>query len=251
MVRLGEPGLVRVLHDRRNGTVPSPPQTETKFEWTEELEKAFQISKLNIVEKIKQGVEMFDPSLHTCVATDYAGTGLGFFLLQKTCGCDSRQPDCCQDGWRICLAGSRFLHDAETRYAPVEGELLAVAYALHQCRYFVLGCPDLTIATDHQALLKILNDRSLADMQNRRLLNLKEKTLSYQFNIVHVPGNLGPDAASRYPTGDPVRLRLPGEPPETDLNPPATENCYLLTLYRRTQRYLPRCVVVCQMSRWR
>ena len=67
-------------------------------------------------------------------------------------------------GWRICLAGSRFLHDAETRYTPVEGQLLSAVYVLHQCRYFVMGYPDLTIATDHQPLLKILNDRSLADM---------------------------------------------------------------------------------------
>ena len=37
-------------------------------------------------------------------------------------------------------------------------------------------------------------------MQNRRVQNINEKTLSY---IVHVPGkkNVGPDAASRYPTG--------------------------------------------------
>ena len=62
---------------------------KTKFEWTQELEKAFQISKMNIGEKIKQGVEMFDPSFPTYIATDFSGTGLGFFLLQKTCGCDS------------------------------------------------------------------------------------------------------------------------------------------------------------------
>ena len=116
------------------------------------------------------------------------------------------------------LVGSRFLHDAETRYASIEGEALAVAYALNQCKYFVLGCPDLTIVTDHLPLLSILNDRSLADIGNRRLQNLKEKTLSYQFSIQHVPGrrHLGPDAMSRYPVGKPERLILPGEPPETD-----------------------------------
>ena len=115
--------------------------------------------------------------------------------------------------------GSRFLHDAETsRYAPIEGEALAVAYALHQCRYFVLGCPDLVIATDHKPLTSVLNERSLSDIQNRRLQNLKEKNLSYRFTIVDVPGRkqLGEDATSRYPVGDPVRLVLPGEPPETD-----------------------------------
>ena len=63
----------------------------------------------------------------------------------------------------------------------IEGEALAVADALHQCRYFVLGCKDLTVVTDHKPLLNILNDWSLADIQNKRLQNLKEKTLSYQF----------------------------------------------------------------------
>ena len=150
-------------------------------------------------------MELFDVNLPTCLATDFSNTGVGYFLMQKVCGCDSKVPTCCADGWRLCLVGSRFLHDAETRYAPIEGEALAVAYALHQCRYFVLGCKDLTVATDHKPLLNILNDRSLADIQNRRLQNLKEKTLSYQFTIAHVPGrqHLGPDAASRYPVGDP------------------------------------------------
>ena len=76
-----------------------------------------------------------------------------------------------------------------------------MAYALHQCRYFVLGCKDLIIATDHKPLLNVLNDRSLADIHNRRLQNIKEKTLSYRFTMCHVPGkkHLGPDAASRYP----------------------------------------------------
>ena len=123
--------------------------------------------------------------------------------------------------------GSRFLHDAETRYAPIEGEALAVAYSLHQCRYFVMGCKDLTVMTDHLPLLHNLNDRSLVDIGNRRLQNLKEKTLSYQFSIAHVPGReqLGADAASRYPVGDPERLILPGEPPETDFtDTPHTSN---------------------------
>ena len=75
-------------------------------------------------------------------------------------------------------------------------------YALHQTKYYILGCSDLTIATDHKPLVGILNDRSLTEIDNRRLLNLKEKTLAFKFNIIHVPGkkNAGPDAASRYPS---------------------------------------------------
>ena len=105
------------------------------------------------------------------------------------------------------MVGSRFTHPAESRYVPIEGEALAVAYALHQTRYYVLGCTNLLVSTDHKSLLQVLNDRSLTDITNRGLLNLKEKTLGYCFTIVYVPGerNLGPDAASRHPTGQPTR----------------------------------------------
>ena len=47
----------------------------------------------------------------------------------------------------------------------------------------------------------VLNDRSLADIENRRHLLLKEKTSEFQFEIGHVPGRLhvGPDTMSRNP----------------------------------------------------
>ena len=84
---------------------------------------------------------------------------------------------CCKAGWKLCLVGSRSTHDAERKYAPIEGEALAIAYTLHQTRYYILGRSDLTVVTDHKPLVGILNDRSLTDIDNRRLLNLKEKTL--------------------------------------------------------------------------
>ena len=75
--------------------------------------------------------------------------------------------------------GSRFTRPAESRYAPVEGEALAVVYSLDKAKHFVLGCSDLIVAVDHKPLLKIFGDRSLADIPNPRLRNLKEKTLCY------------------------------------------------------------------------
>ena len=77
-------------------------------------------------------------------------------------------------------AGSRFTKPAESRYAPIKGEALAVAYALNNARYFVLGCDNLVVATDHMPLLGVLNDRNLEDIDNPRLLKLKEKTLMVQ-----------------------------------------------------------------------
>ena len=71
-------------------------------------------------------------------------------------------------GWKITLVGSRFTHASESRYAPIEDEALAVADALDKARHFVLGCRNLTIAVDHEPLLKIFGDRSLDHISNAR-----------------------------------------------------------------------------------
>ena len=137
------------------------------------------------------------------LATDWSKNGIGYWLLQKHCSCPRSEPFCCTIGWKIALVGSRFTHAAESRYAPIEGEALAVADALDKCRYFVLGCQDLIVAVDHKPLLKLFGDRSLQDIPNTRLRNLKEKTLRYRFRMVHIPGvrHRATDCISRHPTG--------------------------------------------------
>ena len=131
---------------------------------------------------------MFDKSKLTCLATDWSETGIGFWLFQKHGHCPSPEPFCCRTGWKVTLVGSRFTHAAESRYAPVEGEVLAVADALDKARFFVLGCSDLIIAFDHKPLLKVFSDRPLKEISNSRLRNRKEQTLRYKFRMVHVPG---------------------------------------------------------------
>jgi hypothetical protein len=186
---------------------------KSSFYWDDHLQKLFDETKRDIVDAIQKGVRIFDKGRKTCLTTDWSKDGLGFFLLQKHCTCAGDAPFCCHDGWKTTLVGSRFTHAAESRYAPIEGEALAVADALERTRYFVLGCDDLVVAVDHQPLLKILGDRKLEDIKNPRLLNLKEKTLPFKFKIIHVPGkkNLATDAVSRHPTGDPEHLSLPDD----------------------------------------
>ena len=177
----------------------------TPFVWTDAHQEAFTASKEAIVEDIERGVQIYDKSLPTCLATDWSKDGVGFWLFQKHCRCPSRDLFCCHTGWKITLVGSRFTHAAESRYAPIEGEALAVADALEKSRHFTLGCADLTIAVDHKPLLKILGDRSMELITNTRLRNLKEKTLGFRFRIIHIPGvkNMASDALSRYPTDPP------------------------------------------------
>jgi transposase InsO family protein len=168
--------------------------------WDETLDRAFEESKTAILNMVRNGVRAYEHNRPTCLCTDWSKEGLGFTLLQKHCRCQmSKAPYCCKDGWHLIFAGSRFTTSAESRYSPCEGEALAVAYALEKCRMFVLGCTDLTIATDHKPLVKILGDGNMDSIKNPRLFNIKERTLRFDYTIKHVPGagHHAPDAFSR------------------------------------------------------
>ena len=183
---------------------------------------------------MEDGVRIFDPSKPTCLATDWSKTGIGFWLFQKHCHCDSKLPLCCKTGWKSALSGSRFTHAAETRYAPIEGEALAVVDALDKARYFVLGCTDLTIAVDHKPLLKIFQDHSLDKIPNPRLRNLKEKTLRYRFKMVHIPGikQRVADCISRHPVGEPELLSLPDDVSEGECFLPNVDRDQIPSIYK-------------------
>ena len=108
-------------------------------------------------------------------------------MSQKYCSCLEITPTCCVTGWRVCMVGSSFNTPAESNYAPIEGECLRVASALHKTRYYTQGCDKLVISTDHNPVLAVLNDRSLDSLDNPRLIRLKEKTLGWRFKIIHIP----------------------------------------------------------------
>ena len=173
-----------------------------KFMWDDDLDRAFINSKEAIVNAIRHGVQIFDVNKRTCLRPDWSKKGIGYFLMQQCCTCPLGVPGCCDDGWQVTLAGSRFLSSAEERYAAVEGEALAVAWGLEQTRYFTQGCDNLIVVTDHKPLVKILGDRTLDEITNSRLFRIKQRTLPWRFEIEHLPGksNLAADATSRNPS---------------------------------------------------
>ena len=84
-----------------------------RFYWNNDFEKIFQSSKSAITRMIEKGVQIFDITKPTCLRPDWSSRGIGYFLLQKSCACETDIPSCCQDGWTTTLAGSRFLSDTE------------------------------------------------------------------------------------------------------------------------------------------
>ena len=175
----------------------------TKFAWGAELDNAFQASKVKVVEEVQAGVRHFSRDRTTCLCPDWSQKGLGFSLVQKHCTCQEITPLCCKGGWKLVYAGSRFTTQAELRYALVEEEALAAAWALHKTCHYTLGCTTLIMAVDHKPLVQLLGDCELAVIPSMRLLRLKEKTLCWQFWVVHVPGAVHKtaDSMSCYPTG--------------------------------------------------
>ena len=178
------------------------------FYWDKSLDDAFERSKHDIVELVKEGVRSYDVEKHTCLTTDWSKEGIGFSLTQKHCSCHGlANPNCGNDHWKLVFAGSKALNKAEQRYAPIEGEALAVAHGLEKTKIFTLGCRDLTVVTDHKPLTRILNDRSLDTISNPRVFKFKERTLPFRYRIMHVPGESGAmktaDAMSRHPAPDP------------------------------------------------
>ena len=171
------------------------------FRWDAELNEAFERSKAHIIALIKKGVQIFETNRLTCLRPDWSKQGIGYFLMQKHCTCASKLPDCCDKGWKVTLAGSRFLSDTESRYAAVEGEALAIAWGLEQSRYFTQGCDNLVVVTDHKPLVKVFGDRTLDEITNTRLFRLKQRTLPWYFSVAYLPGktNTAADAASRHP----------------------------------------------------
>ena len=165
--------------------------SKVPFEWSDELQAAFEASKREIVAQCEKGVRSFDPKLPTALATDWAKLGLGFWLCQKHCSCpigNQPVPGCCPTGWQTVYCGSKFCSPAESRYHPIEGEALAATYGLHKCKFFILGLDNLILTLDHKPLIAILGtDLNLEYIENPRLLNFKLKSLN-RFMTLHLPG---------------------------------------------------------------
>ena len=88
---------------------------KTPFYWDDILENAFQASKVEVIKAIEHGVQILDPKRRTCFSPNWSKLGIGYWLRQKYCQYISDTPDCCETGWKITLAGSRFLRTAEQR----------------------------------------------------------------------------------------------------------------------------------------
>ena len=91
----------------------------TPFQWDDTLQKLFEESKTVILDEICKGVKIVDKTKPTCLVTDWSKDGIGFWLLQKHCDCQTTPPanhSAAIRVYQIVMVGSRFSHSAESRY---------------------------------------------------------------------------------------------------------------------------------------
>ena len=109
-------------------------QHDVDWMWSDTQEQTFTRLKQLLAEA--PTLVYFDPSKQLVIQCDASNYGLGSALLQ--------------DGRPITYA-SRALTDAETRYAIIEKEMMAVVFALEKWHQFTYGRPIL-VYSDHKPL---------------------------------------------------------------------------------------------------
>jgi len=137
-----------------------------------------------------KALRKFDHTKPIVVHTDWSCYGISGVLSQID-----------EDGKEYLVACcSRSLNDAESRYAPFAGELLAVVYACRSFHWYIHGQQFKLYSDHHKTLEWLLTTREFkSTMHAKWALGLNE----YDFSIVHKPGveNSVADTMSRLPVG--------------------------------------------------
>ena len=74
-----------------------------KVFWDSQLKELFEKTTLLVTEHAKKGLPYYDCKKETILITDWSRQGIGFVILQKSCGCllSTVDPLCCENGWKI------------------------------------------------------------------------------------------------------------------------------------------------------
>ena len=160
-------------------------QSTREWEWTELDGANYLKCKQMAVEECKAGVKRLikEDSIRPnglVLVSDWSRKGTGYIVYQVLCDHVRQNQklekiNCCREQWRKIICGGTFNTPAESRFAPIEGELLGITKALHKARYYIMGHSNLHIVTDHKPLEKFLENEDVKEEEKRRMMNLRRK----------------------------------------------------------------------------
>lgn len=165
-------------------------KSDSDFVWSPSCQDAFDRIKQKIISA--PVLQYFDPTKHTVIQTDASSKGLGSCLMQN--------------GLPIAFA-SRALTDAETRYAQIEKELLAIVFACEKFAYYVYG-RQVEVQSDHKPLESLFK-KSLCTT-TPRLQRMLMRLLKYNLEVRYTPGK------QMYVADTLSRAYVHGEPTEVE-----------------------------------
>ena len=164
---------------------------------------------------------------------------------------------CCsssQHGWRPVAYASRSMTDAETQYAQIEKEALALTWACEKFSPYILGMT-VQLETDHKPLVPLLSHTHLDNLPPR-VLRFCLRLMRFSYTICHMPGKLlyTADALSRCPMRLPHTLDIITQQETVEshitaivMQLPASEE--LLKVYRSVQMQDPLCSKVINFTK--
>ena len=143
-------------------------RNDVSFVWQPEHQCTFDKLKSAIISA--PILSYFDPHKPITIQTDASSTGLGSCLMQE--------------GKPVAF-GSRALSEAESRYAQIEKELLAIVFACLKFQQYIYG-QDVIVQSDHKPLEAIF--RKQLCTTTPRLQRMLLKLLPFNLNVVYTPG---------------------------------------------------------------
>ena len=150
---------------------------DTAWLWTEAHEQEFLAAKAIIANPAN--LSPFDPSLPTELYCDASKLrGIGYILCQK-------KPDGSRN---IIQCGSSALTRTQANYAIIEIEALALAWSTEHCAFYLQGCPEFDVFTDHKPLIPIFSKTDSIDTLNPRLLKLADKCQVFNMRVNWIAG---------------------------------------------------------------
>ena len=163
-------------------------EQRTAWNWLPEHEEDFQ--RIKDLLSDTANLAPYDMKRKTELLTDASRLGLGYVLIQF---------DEVSKRWRLIRAGSAALKKAQKNYAPIQLELLGLAWALQSCNYYLRAHPGFRVKTDHNPLVGLLK-RDIRDT-SEKLQPLLEVCSRYTFQTEYIPGkkNKVADLLSRHP----------------------------------------------------
>ena len=91
-----------------------------------------------------------------------------------------------EGGWQPVAYISRAMTPAETRYAQIEKEALAITWACEKLDFYLVG-NFFEIETDHKPLVQLLGVKDLSGLP-LRVQRFRMRLMRYRYDIFHTPG---------------------------------------------------------------